>query len=1370
MTSHSTIQVSPRGFLADRARRAVAAVAGALLLVTGAGLVALGSAEAATPTLPFDLVQTSGSKVVFAHYFTPYPVSLDNQDPSNDYYARNYLNPNGESGKHAAYGGLLRDRPLTHAVRSESTWLVSNMQDEIAQAKAAGINAFIMDIMVNPATTTNTNLKNAQANLMTAADSTGFSVMLMPDMTAGIGSLSAADLAAVMNTYATHKSAYKLADGRLVISPFKAEVHTAAWWSDFLNIMKTTYGTNVAFVPTFLNEATYESSFASISYGMSEWGSRNPAWNDPSTTGTQRTKVSRVHSLGKIWMQPVSVQDERPNQSIYDEAQNTQNMRNTWKIAIDSGSEWVQLTTWNDYSEGAQVAPSVEHGWTFTDLAAYYGQWFRTGSAPAIVRDAVYLTHRKQPYAATPTFAETSLMKLRGGSPSRDTVEALSMLTAPATVSITVGGVTTSCSAPAGVSVCTVPLQLGRAAVAVVRNGAIVASVATRQTITATPYVQDLQYVGAGSLRDGPADPSRLGVVVTPSPTPTTPTPTTASPTPTPSPTTTTATPTPTPTPTATTPTPTPTAGSTSVTLEPIADAYANSGAPTTNYGAANYLGSRSGVWTSFLRYAFPATPVGKKLVGATFSVRTTSDPTAVSTGTHQVTIGSDSWSESTLTWNNRPSAGTTLLGTLSGMSANNTDYSAPLDASALAAAYPATGGQLSLAVSSTATDGAMFGSREFSTSAGRPDLTLVYAPVVDTAAPSAPGAPKATVVDGEVDLSWAASSDDVGVTEYDVYRSDEAGTEPSPSTLIATTSSTSYVDTDATVGTWYYRVVAADAAGHESVAGAETTVLVPDTTAPTAVVVRGTVNAYDVELGWTEATDDVAVVAYRIYRSATAFSPSPTTLVSTTTGRSFVDTARPVGTWYYAVVAVDAAGNTSVAAATSARVLDVTAPDVPTPSVEVAASTVTVTWPEADDNVATTRYDVYRSAAPFVPDATSFLGSTATTAFVDGSAPYGAWYYEVVAVDAAGNRSAASAAIPTVVVDTVPPSAPTVSGTGAENGTVSLTWTGATDDVAVAAYEVHRSRSPFTPSADTLVGTSTSTAFTDAGRAAGTWYYAVIAIDAAGNRSAPSSLDAVYVPDVVAPTAPTVTASASGSTVSLSWTESTDDLGVTGYTVSRLVGSVMTQVGSVTGTTFTESVADGSWLYLVTARDAAGNVSDAGSVTVSVAAPLVEVLRPTDDAWANASAPTRNYGSSTSLTTRGTKATVSYLKFAMPTAPVGRTLATAVLTIRTLSSSGSGSTTPQYVRITTDGWTEGTLTWNNRPSSAGTLVGTLSSAPAVSTSYRVGLVGSTLLASRTSSGRVSLAIVTTGRDLLCIGSSESTTAVYQPTLTVTWK
>ena len=49
--------------------------------------------------LPYQVAGTGQAKV-FAHYFTPYPISLDNAAPSQDYYARNYLAPDGEGGAH----------------------------------------------------------------------------------------------------------------------------------------------------------------------------------------------------------------------------------------------------------------------------------------------------------------------------------------------------------------------------------------------------------------------------------------------------------------------------------------------------------------------------------------------------------------------------------------------------------------------------------------------------------------------------------------------------------------------------------------------------------------------------------------------------------------------------------------------------------------------------------------------------------------------------------------------------------------------------------------------------------------------------------------------------------------------------------------------------------------------------------------------------------------------------------------------------------------------------------------------------------------------------------------------------------------------
>ncbi|MFJ2033314.1 endo-1,3-alpha-glucanase family glycosylhydrolase [Streptosporangium sp. NPDC087985] len=445
--------------------------------------------------LPFTLAGTASlrasGKMVFAHYFTPYPVSLDNAAPENDYYARNYLKPEGESGKHAAYGGLLRDRPLGRDPIS-GDYALADLKTEVNQAIAAGLDGFIVDIL----SLTSANWTRVQ-NLIKAAEAVdpGFKIMLMPDTNA-LASVDSATLATALAQLAASKSVYRLADNRLVVAPFKAEGHTAAWWSDWMKTMETAHGIKVALVPCFLNFNNNRDAFASISYGFSNWGNRSPAANANLTAN-----ITTAHGMGKIWMQPVSIQDERPNQGIFDEAGNTENLRASWKGAIDGKADWVQLTTWNDYSENTQFAPSRNAGWTYLDINAYYLTCYKLG-CPKITKDVAYLTHRVQPVAATPTYAQTKLMNLRSGSTAaRDTVEVLSMLTAAGKVSVTIGGTTQTYDAPAGVSAKTLPLKVGSVSATVTRNSATVAKVASPYTVTATPYVQDLHYRAVSSAR-----------------------------------------------------------------------------------------------------------------------------------------------------------------------------------------------------------------------------------------------------------------------------------------------------------------------------------------------------------------------------------------------------------------------------------------------------------------------------------------------------------------------------------------------------------------------------------------------------------------------------------------------------------------------------------------------------------------------------------------------------------------------------------------------------------------------------------------------------------------------------------------------------
>ncbi|MEV0410628.1 glycoside hydrolase family 71 protein [Streptomyces sp. NPDC050448] len=450
--------------------------------------------------LPFDLPEPAalrtggaGRKLVFAHYFTPYPLSLDNASADADYYTRNYLNPAGENGKHERYGGLLRDRPLPVQPK-DGNWELANLEQEVRTARAAGLDGFTLDML----SLSGQNRDRAHL-LMEAAHAVdpAFKIMLMPDMT----SLNTDDpgvLADAVAALGKAPAAHRLADGRLVVSPFKAEAKDVAWWTQVLDLLGTRHGIRAAFVPTFLDFDANHARFAPISHGFSEWGSRSYVGQESATRDVQR-----AHGMGKIWMQPVSVQDARPNQGIYDEAGNTATLRSTWTHAIDDGADWVQLTTWNDYSEGSQFAPSLHNGYTYLDLTSYYLTKFKTGSWPKIVRDTLYVCARTQFAAADPTGAQSLLMSPRKGSAApRDTVEVLSFLTAPATVRTVVGAARDTHEAPAGVHSELLPLRPGTSSAVVVRDGEPGTEVKLPYAADRTVQVQDLQYYAVTSGRD----------------------------------------------------------------------------------------------------------------------------------------------------------------------------------------------------------------------------------------------------------------------------------------------------------------------------------------------------------------------------------------------------------------------------------------------------------------------------------------------------------------------------------------------------------------------------------------------------------------------------------------------------------------------------------------------------------------------------------------------------------------------------------------------------------------------------------------------------------------------------------------------------
>ncbi|WP_165861147.1 fibronectin type III domain-containing protein [Paenibacillus paeoniae] len=350
----------------------------------------------------------------------------------------------------------------------------------------------------------------------------------------------------------------------------------------------------------------------------------------------------------------------------------------------------------------------------------------------------------------------------------------------------------------------------------------------------------------------------------------------------------------------------------------------------------------------------------------------------------------------------------------------------------------------------------------------------------------------------------------------------------------------------------------------------------------------------------------------------------------------------------------------------------DVTPPSQPT-NLQVTAKTsssVSLSWNASTDNVGVTGYIV-----SYGSNGTNVSG---TTAVISGLSANTSYTFTVKARDAAGNQSAASSSVTVTtdapVVDVTPPSQPTnLQATAKTSTSVSLSWNASTDNVGVTGYTV----SYGTTSVNTI-----ATSATISGLAPSTSYaFTVKAYDAAGNISAASvslsvttdaanvcstqawSADTAYTggqrasyggieyeakwwtrgdrpdlsgiwgvwkligpcgggADTTAPTAPTnlISTGATPASISLSWGASTDNVGVTGYTVYYGTSSV-----NVTGTsaTITGLSPNTAYTFTVKARDAAGNLSAASNAATRTTPAQNDTVAPTTPSNLQATAVT---------------------------------------------------------------------------------------------------------------------------------------------------
>ncbi len=256
-------------------------------------------------------------------------------------------------------------------------------------------------------------------------------------------------------------------------------------------------------------------------------------------------------------------------------------------------------------------------------------------------------------------------------------------------------------------------------------------------------------------------------------------------------------------------------------------------------------------------------------------------------------------------------------------------------------------------------------------------------------------------VTTSTVALSWTASTDNVGVTGYKIYR---GGIQ------IATTAGTSYTDIALAPSTSYsYTVAAYDAAGNTSAQSASvsaTTSALPDTTPPTVSVTAPANNeivSSTVKITAT-ASDNVGVTQVQLKLDGVNLG----TPVTAPPYQVFWNTlSSATGNHTLSAVASDAAGNLGTAAnvgVTVVRFTDTTPPSTPIglTASTVSTSRIDLAWTASTDNVGVTGYKIYRGGTQ--------IATTASTSYTDTGLTANTIYsYTVAAYDAAGNVSSQS-------------------------------------------------------------------------------------------------------------------------------------------------------------------------------------------------------------------------------------------------------------------------------------------------------------------------------------------------------------------------
>jgi hypothetical protein len=525
-----------------------------------------GPLTVSTPRLPFDMPTDAELDAIDDQVYAPHAMAnwtrtlADvNLDTATTAYEIKYWMPPGgveQAGTtnevdHRPYGGFMRNRPMGRAPVGAG-FTVADKRWEIQQMKAAGFGHLIIDVLGGGANWTRV------MEWIQAAYLEGWRNRVILMLDAGGGLVKSGAVACANSLKAAYTSPYSAAlrkhtNGKWLLASYAPEtavsnVKTAEtdaqvitfWrtWADQMSTNGTPAVLWCCFTRSWRDPTEHTSTcfddpqLADVVVGLGRWGgTRNPV-EAASTAVDNGGAAAFAQSTYQLpYMYTVGVEDNRPDQSKFEEAGGWENMLAWTAQAEKTRPGIVQVATWNDWREGAAIAPSMMHRFATLDALSYFVVKYRfakkyPGWKPPIVRDALYLAHRAHntpTVTPQPTYTAGAAYTKRqvkvGSTPERNLIDVLVFAKAACDISVSVAGAAKTVTLPiqpgvaaassgpsvsveAGIWRVTAPMSNGTVSATLSRGGAVVGTVTSPKAINLnTQLVQDMMYWRTSSLR-----------------------------------------------------------------------------------------------------------------------------------------------------------------------------------------------------------------------------------------------------------------------------------------------------------------------------------------------------------------------------------------------------------------------------------------------------------------------------------------------------------------------------------------------------------------------------------------------------------------------------------------------------------------------------------------------------------------------------------------------------------------------------------------------------------------------------------------------------------------------------------------------------